>query len=139
MRKLLFFLIVLSIQPVVHAQHFGVEHPIDSIYIACINGEDQSTHGMLQCASKAYDAWFSEVNASFLMLLNISDENEKILLQKAQQDWETFIRSEFDYSNTMHQNMAGSMYKLFDADIMVQLVKQRAMQLRLYLDTKQME
>lgn len=110
-------------------------YPIDSAYVACLEVPDnQSTYGMIDCATKARDAWDKELNNYYKLLLPILSPDEKEKLRTAQRNWLAYRDSELTFYGTMYGNMQGTMWRVVAAERSVDIVRQRALELRTYYE-----
>lgn len=110
-------------------------YPIDSAYAACLEVPDnQSTYGMIDCATKARDAWDKELNTYYKLLLPMLSSDEKEKLRTAQRNWLAYRDSELTFYGTMYGNMQGTMWRVAAAERSVEIVRQRALELRTYYE-----
>lgn len=111
-------------------------HSIDSAYHECLSVEaNQSTHGMINCASMAYDAWDAELNRVYKQLMSVLSAEEKEKLKAAQKSWIAWRNSELAFSDLMHDNLGGSMWRVVAAERALTIVRQRVLELQAYCDT----
>ena len=113
-----------------------VKHLIDVQLAACLDStENQTTYDMMMCCAVARDAWDAEMNKYYKLLILILSDDEKNKLKLAQQAWLDYRDKEYSFSTTVHYNLLGTMYKVAAADRTMEIVKQRAEELRIYYDT----
>ena len=111
-------------------------HPIDAALDSCLNiTANQTTYGMIQCTMQAYDAWDAALNDVYKKLMPALEEDEKQALRTAQRQWIAYRDMELEFSGLLHTNMQGTMYRVIHASRVVELTKQRVMDLQDYLDT----
>jgi uncharacterized protein YecT (DUF1311 family) len=111
---------------------FAQEHRIDKALAACTD-KDQSTAGMVQCIDKAYKAWDAELNLSYNNLMRKLDAPSRQSLKAAQTAWIKYRDSEFKLIESMFSTLEGTMYIPMSADMQMQVVKKRALELGDYL------
>ncbi|MBA4373979.1 MAG: hypothetical protein C0402_14105 [Thermodesulfovibrio sp.] len=109
------------------------EHPIDITHAACIE-KDWSTAGMANCTHKAKEQWDRELNNNYNALMKKLPPADKEVLKAAQKKWLEFRDSEYKLIRALYGKLSGTMYIPMRADMAMQIVKQRAMDLANYLE-----
>jgi uncharacterized protein YecT (DUF1311 family) len=113
-----------------------VKHPIDVQLSACLDStENQTTADMVLCTIRAEETWDIELNKYYNLLMSVLSKDEKEKLKLTQKAWLDYRDKEFSFSGTVHSNLEGTMYRIFAANRMMEIVKQRAEELRIYYDT----
>ena len=109
------------------------KHPIDIEEEKCIKIADTSNIGMGNCALKATEDWFKEIDKNLMTLKQIlpADKYEKIA--DSQKKWESYIKSEFDVNENIIYNKAGTIYYTLNAGQKRETIKERALQLQHYI------
>jgi uncharacterized protein YecT (DUF1311 family) len=115
------------------AQENKSEHPIDKWFGKCV-AQDNSTAGMRECYSKAYDLWDKELNKAYRDLMNKTNAEGKKALKSAQQSWIKYRDSEFKLNNQIVGTREGTMWLLVGDEDRMQIIKKRALDLRRYED-----
>jgi uncharacterized protein YecT (DUF1311 family) len=96
--------------------------------------KNQTTAGMVDCIGKAYTEWDSELNSVYNELMKQLDTAGKASLKAAQVQWLKFRDSEFKLIDAVYSSLQGTMYIPMHADSRMQIVKNRALELKSYLD-----
>jgi uncharacterized protein YecT (DUF1311 family) len=107
--------------------------PIDKQLEACM-AKDGSTAGSVACTDKASSAWDTELNKAYTALMAKMNAEGKLSLKTAQLSWIKYRDTEFKLLDAMHSRLQGSMYIPMEAATKMDVVKQRAVQLRNYLE-----
>ncbi|MGV8057299.1 MAG: lysozyme inhibitor LprI family protein [Smithellaceae bacterium] len=115
------------------AQGNKSDHPIDKWFEKCV-AQDDSTAGMRECYSKAYDLWDKELNKAYIKLMNKAHTEGKKALKSAQQSWIRYRDSEFKLNNQIVGTRDGTMWLLVGDKDRMQIIKERALELRRYAD-----
>lgn len=110
------------------------KHPIDIEEEKCIKIADTSDIKMGNCTLKATEAWFKEIDKNLMTLKQMlpADKYEKIA--DSQKKWESYVKSEFDVNENVIYNKAGSIYYTISAGEKRELIKQRALFLKNYIE-----
>lgn len=109
------------------------EHKIDKALSACTD-KNPSTAGMVECIDKSYKAWDAELNLNYNNLMRKLDATSKQSLKAAQQEWIKYRDSEFKLIDSIFSTMEGTMYIPMQANMRMEVVKKRALELADYLD-----
>ena len=109
------------------------KHPIDIEEEKCIKIADTSNIGMGNCALKATEAWFKEIDKNLMTLKQMlpSEKYEKIA--NSQKKWESYIKSEFDVNENVIFYKTGTIYYTISAGQKAYIVKERALLLKSYI------
>ena len=109
------------------------KHPIDIEEEKCIKIADTSDIGMGNCALKATEAWFKEIDKNLMTLKQMlpSEKYEKIA--NSQKKWESYIKSEFDVNENIIYYKIGTIYYTISAGQKREMAKERAMLLHSYI------
>ena len=109
------------------------KHPIDIEEEKCIKIADTSNIGMGNCALKATEDWFKEIDKNLMTLKQMlpADKYEKIA--DSQKKWESYIKSEFDVNENVIYYKIGTIYYTISAGQKREMVKERAMLLHSYI------
>jgi len=109
------------------------QHPIDKALEACID-KNGSTAGMVECTDKAYAAWDKELNKNYGELMRTLKPSQKETLRLAQLEWVKFRDLDFKLIDSVYDTMQGTMYIPMRVDARMEVVKERALELKGYLD-----
>jgi uncharacterized protein YecT (DUF1311 family) len=126
------FLLLAGLLPMVAAaQAPAKRNPIDIAYDKCTeNRANQSTAGLSECSTTAYNAWDKELNIVYRKLMAVLDADAKQNLKTAQVDWLKFRDSQTKLYSGIHAQLQGTMYIPIFADRTVNLVRQRVIELQ---------
>jgi uncharacterized protein YecT (DUF1311 family) len=137
-RASLFFAIILVVLPCLSQTRKQMSKesidPIESRLEQCID-KDPTTAGMTNCTIQSAEAWDKEMNAVYSKLLNRLDANGKAALLKSQRQWLSFRDSETEFIAAYYAGFQGTMYLPMRAGDRADLIKERTIKLRSYLDT----
>jgi len=109
------------------------KQPIDKALEACLD-KDSTTAGMVDCIGKAYDKWDKELNRLYAELMKRLTQDARAKLKEAQVQWLKFRDAEFQMQSGIYSRLEGTMYIPMSADSRMQVVKNRALELKSYLD-----
>lgn len=127
---LLLVLITVLITPV---QAKSVDQPvIDLTTDSCLQ-TNQSTAGMLECFTRAEQAWDEELNRVYKALQGRLKPNVQAALKQAQRTWMQQRDEEFALINAIHKQLDGTLWIPVMASKRADVVKQRALALQSYL------
>jgi uncharacterized protein YecT (DUF1311 family) len=107
-------------------------YPIDKKQEDCIR-KDPSTINVINCTAKAYESWGNELEKNYLELMQELSPAGKELLKASQLEWIKYRDKELKLLNHMSGNFSGSLYRVECAQDRVNLVKDRALELKEYL------
>ena len=110
-------------------------HPIDKALAICLEADSsQTTAGMIKCTNLAIIEWDKELNNNYKLLMSILDPLEKEKLKSSQLKWIDFRDKELDFSNAVYNKLEGTMWLVVRANRKLELVKNRAIELKEYYD-----
>lgn len=110
------------------------EKSIDQQLKTCLDIEqNQTTAGMIECTNRAQEQWDKELNKNYSLLIGKLSADEKEKLKVAQRNWIAYRDKEIEFARTMYINMQGTMWRVVLADRQMELTKQRALELKVYL------
>lgn len=78
--------------------------------------------------------WELELNKNYNELISKLDNDKKVYLEKSHQDWLVYKESEILFINEFYLSMEGTMYILMSASDKLELIKSRALELKMYID-----
>lgn len=113
---------------------FGTTHQIDSLEQLCLDTCDQSTAGMRECVELALEAWDTELNRVYGLLLENLSTNERTHLRDAQRAWLAWRDKEIEFIYAKRDNTQGTMWQLVAASEVMHLTRDRVLQLQAQLD-----
>ncbi|MFN0187506.1 MAG: lysozyme inhibitor LprI family protein, partial [Bacteroidia bacterium] len=133
--------IALGIFCFINVQTFGQSidsiemHPIDIKREKCHSiDSNQTTAGMIGCEYIANEEWDIEMNKYYKLLMDTLKADEKLKLKAAQKVWLNYRDRENEFSSSMYYNMQGTMWHVVSAGRSCEIVKQRAIELKVYFD-----
>lgn len=109
-------------------------HPIDKAEQDCIS-KTADTQLMNQCSITAQKEWEKEIKKTLSELKSVLDKESYKSLINSQNSWEKYKIDEFRSIDKMLENKQGTMYLNVDKGLKVDIVKQRALKLKEYLNT----
>jgi len=116
-----------------------VANPIDVSQKGCLDStQNQTTLGMISCNVRAEQAWDKELNRYYKLLMGILSTDEKTKLKASQIKWLEFRDAEVVTANTIYTDMQGTMWKIVAVGTKMEMVKQRALELKSYYDNLNM-
>ncbi|WP_373322098.1 lysozyme inhibitor LprI family protein [Paraburkholderia adhaesiva] len=105
--------------------------PIDTGMRACFARADRSsTAGQVQCMNDARGAWHSATNTALTQLLAKLPAAQQTRWQVSQQRWEAWREADDTMLGAAFATTSGSAYQLYEADMRLQPVRDRALALR---------
>lgn len=134
--SVLAFSLLLALAAPAAAQEDGsTPDPIDIALGECLDKpEGQSTAGMLECLSAAYDSWDRALNTVYGELQASLDPESKKLLLDAQRKWLAFRDAERGFLGGPWTADLGTLVRVANSEAMVELVKSRVLALRAVSD-----
>ena len=108
-------------------------HPIDKRLQKAID-RDISTANMKKAGRMALGEWEQELEKYYSGLIKELNDNEKVFLEKSQKDWQEYRKSEIEFFDALYGTMRGSMFSTLKVNGRMELVKQRALELKRYYD-----
>ena len=94
-------------------------------------GDTYVTAVMANCTHEARLKWDSEVSKHYDLLMEILNEDEKLILKESQIAWEKFRDAEFKNIESIYPQNA-TLYITIRAADKKAIVKERAQQLKMY-------
>ena len=137
MNKLFIILFFLAFTTVVFSQETNTnDHPIDLKCKQCLAADSShTTLGMIKCEIAAAQDWDLELNKYYKLLMNILSPDEKDKLKSSQVQWLKYRDSEKLFSQTLYNNMQGTMWRIVSASRWTEIIKKRALELQDYYET----
>lgn len=108
--------------------------PIDKIEQDCIS-KTAGTQEMNKCSQKAQQLWKKDINKNIAELKKILSAEDYKKLQLSQTSWENYVDKEYEFINTLTSYTQGTMYLNTREGWRTEILKQRALTLREYLNT----
>lgn len=106
---------------------------IDARLDECLAGEKgQTTAGMIGCTGMAIDAWDAAMNRSYQRAMTALDPKSRALLRTAQRQWIAFRDAEKAALSGPWSADQGTLAQVRIAAALLSLVRERALELRLY-------
>ena len=110
-------------------------NPIDKRLKACLDSsQNETTVGMVGCFYEAEQDWDAELNKYYKLLMAILSPDAKVKLKVTEIKWLAFRDAESDFGDTIHADMGGTMWGPIRAENSMELVKQRALDLKGWYD-----
>jgi uncharacterized protein YecT (DUF1311 family) len=126
---------VLACAPAAHAEVSAAD-PIDAGMRACQSRADRSsTAGQVQCMDEARSAWRSAADAALTQLIAKQPAAQQKRWKASQQKWVAWRDAEDTMLGAAFATSSGSSYQLYEADMRLQPVRDRALALRASLAT----
>lgn len=108
--------------------------PIDKIEQDCIS-KTADTQEINKCSQKAQELWKKDINKNLAELKKILSAEDYKKLQLSQTSWENYVGKEYEFINTLTSFTQGTMYLNTREGWRTEILKQRALALREYLNT----
>jgi hypothetical protein len=109
---------------------YGEEQsPIDIRWAEAVD-QDVSTAGMKRAARQALAEWTHEMDRYYAMLFDGLDEEKKLSLEKAQNDWKEYMQSEVAFFDDFYGFMHGSFFAILKVEKRAEMVRERALKLK---------
>lgn len=108
--------------------------PIDKIEQDCIS-KTADTQEMNKCTQMAQQLWEKDINKNLAELKEILSAEDYKKLQLSQTSWENYIDKEYGFINSLTSYTKGTMYLNTKEGWRTEILKQRALTLRGYLNT----
>lgn len=108
--------------------------PIDKIEQDCIS-KTADTQEMNKCTQIAQQLWEKDINKNLAELKEILSAEDYKKLQLSQTSWENYIDKEYGFINSLTSYTQGTMYLNTKEGWRTEILKQRALTLRGYLNT----
>lgn len=105
--------------------------PIDTAMRACLARADRSSPaGQAQCMNTARESWSAAIDAAYRALMANAPDKVRRAWQTSQRRWLTWRSEEAPLVRAVFQTTHGSAYQITEANVMLQPVRDRALQLR---------
>lgn len=134
MKKLFLIFIFLIFLSCCYSTAQTTLHPIDKAEQDCIS-KTADTQMINQCSITAQNEWEKEIKKTLSELKSVLDKESYKSLINSQNSWEKYKIDEFSSIDKMLENKQGTMYLNVDKGLKVDIVKQRALKLKEYLNT----
>ena len=136
MKNLLYFiLLIVSVSSFAQTGADTLTYSIDKKCEQCLDTSLVKTLDMMNCFAVARDSWAKEITKYYNLLMVKLKPEQKEKLIAAQKEWVTFKEKEFDLSNSIYYDEEQGREKRIDAvSRQAQLVKERALDLKMYYD-----
>lgn len=134
MKKLFLIFIFLIFLSCCYSTAQTTMHPIDKAEQDSIS-KTADTQVMNQCSITAQNEWEKEIKKTLSELKSVLDKESYKSLINSQNSWEKYKIDEFRSIDKMLKNKQGTMYLNVDKGLKVDIVKQRALKLKEYLNT----
>ena len=108
--------------------------PIDKIEQDSIS-KTADTQEMNKCTQMAQQLWEKDINKNLAELKEILSAEDYKKLQLSQTSWENYIDKEYGFINSLTSYTQGTMYLNTKEGWRTEILKQRALTLRGYLNT----
>lgn len=109
--------------------------PIDlNMTTALSDHKNFSTSGQIHCVHEATEEWNSRMESVLAEIIRNCTQEQAMQLRKTQAAWENYRSQEMTWLGELRSTVHGSMYRVFAADIDLQLVRRRAKALCGYRD-----
>lgn len=122
--------VLFAVAPAAHAEVAAAD-PIDTAMRACLARADRSsTAGQIQCMDDARTAWRTAADTALTQLLATLPAAQQKRWQLSQQKWVAWRDAEDTMLGAAFATTSGSTYPLYEADMRLQPVRERALALR---------
>ncbi|MBB3258882.1 uncharacterized protein YecT (DUF1311 family) [Paraburkholderia bannensis] len=126
---------VVLASPLAHAEVSAAD-PIDAGMRACLARADRSsTAGQVQCMDEARSAWRAAADAALAQMVARLPAAQQKRWKASQQKWVAWRDAEDTMLGAAFATSSGSSYQLYEADMRLQPVRDRALALRASLAT----
>jgi uncharacterized protein YecT (DUF1311 family) len=113
-------------------------HPVDAAQTRCLD-KAVSTVDMLECNAKAMTAWDAELNLQYRKLLQGQSAGATRALKEAQRAWVQYRDSYFKAMNAYYQQEQGTIWGIVAGDRKIQVVREKALDLKQLADSRKLE
>ncbi|WP_421023409.1 lysozyme inhibitor LprI family protein [Paraburkholderia sp. A1RO-5L] len=121
---------LVALAPAAHAEVAAAD-PIDAGMRACLARADRSsTAGQIQCMDEARTAWHSAADAALAQLVSQLPPAQQKRWRLSQTKWAAWRDAEDTMLGAAFASTSGSTYQLYEADMRLQPVRDRALSLR---------
>jgi uncharacterized protein YecT (DUF1311 family) len=122
--------VVPQVARVAHAEVAAAD-PIDAAMRACLaRGDMSSTAGQVQCMNTARTAWQAALDMAYQQVLAKSSGVQHRRWETSEKRWTQWRDAEAKMQRAVFETTHGTMYVLFEADMQLQPVRDRALALR---------
>ncbi|MFP4347461.1 MAG: lysozyme inhibitor LprI family protein [Thermodesulfobacteriota bacterium] len=108
-------------------------HSIDRQLAECMV-KDNTTAGMTNCLFAAYDMWDGELNRIYKELRGRLQPEGQAALKATQSEWLQYRDLEFALIDSIYAGFEGTMYTPMRVEDRMNIVKNRVMELKSYID-----
>ena len=110
------------------------KHPIDVKLDECLSKkENMNTAGMVNCTVSATEAWDGELNLAYKELSEKLSPDGKEKLKSSQLAWIKHRDLEYKSIDAVYSDLQGTMYMPMRAMSIMQVTKNRALELKAYV------
>jgi uncharacterized protein YecT (DUF1311 family) len=129
-----FFLLLLLAATLQSAGQTKKQDRIDEEYEQCLR-KDTSYTGVSNCSFEAYGKWNKEMTKTYNKLISkLKTEKNKAAMKQSQKAWLTYRDAEFNSYNYMF-NQPGNKWDILRQQGRIEIVRERTLQLRDYLES----
>lgn len=108
-------------------------HPIDKQLTEWLAVDsNQNTTSMIILTDSAATLWDMEMNKYYKLLMKKLSNEERKALKTTQKNWLVYRDGELDFSYVLYGNMEGTMWRIVRADRRLEIIKKRALELKVY-------
>ena len=105
--------------------------PIDTAMRTCLARADRSSpSGQAQCMDAARDSWQAAIDAAYRSLTASAPDKTRRAWEESQRRWQSWRDKEVPLVHAVFQTTHGSAYVITQANVLLQPVRDRALQLR---------
>lgn len=123
-------MLLMAAAPAVRAEVAAAD-PIDTAMRTCLARADRSsTAGQIQCMDESRTAWRAAADAAFAQLIAKVPAAQQKRWRLSQQKWVAWRDAEDPMLGAAFATTSGSQYQLYEADMRLQPVRDRALALR---------
>jgi uncharacterized protein YecT (DUF1311 family) len=137
MKPLLILILSLYFTPTCFGQvNLSDSNLIDIRLKACLDSDENGTTvGIMGCTYRAENSWDAEMNKYYQQLKSLLTPVEMEKLKTSQIKWLEFRDAEFSTSDLIYNDMQGTMWPIVRADSQMEIVRQRALELKYYYES----
>jgi len=118
------------ISPAAYAEAAPAD-PIDTAMRTCLARADRSSPaGQAQCMDAARDSWQAAIDAAYRAVTASAPDKTRRGWEESQRRWQTWRDKEVPLVHAVFQTTHGSAYVITQANVLLQPVRDRALQLR---------
>lgn len=112
----------------------GILDPIDKAERDCIS-KTADTYEMNKCSQIAQQSWEKDIRKNLAELKKFLNQEDYKKLQLSQTSWENYRNKDYSFIDSVISYKQGTMYQNFREGWRTEILKQRALILREYLNT----